>query len=333
MADSNKLPSLFDEERPAVGESDDKTWRPLRFFNLFRFTFAALFVFLYEFNQGVPPPPLGEVAPKAFYIISLCYLGFSIIAMFLLHHRRPDFDWQRNIYVLGDTLFITLLMYSSGGVASGLGILLVISVAYGSMLASGRGPLLFAAVASLAVLAEETLAFLKLDHLTISYPPAGILGIALFATAIVAHAMAKRARESERLAEQRGLDLANMEQLTEYTIQQMRNGVLVVDNDYQVRLINGAAWRLLGSPAVPTHSQLADYCEELQQQLIRWQQHELSPGATLSPSRGPHELLPQYLPIGTEQSSGTHRDPRSGTSNCQIAMETEMPIPPMPSMK
>ena len=196
-------------------------------------------------------------------------------------------------------------MHASGGVASSVGMLLVVSIASASMLSSGLAPLFFAAIASLAVLTEHTVTFLHPSGADINYTQAGLLGIALFTTAIVAHVLARRARESEALALQRGIDLANMAQLTEYTIQQIRTGVLVVDNDYRVRLINSAAWRLLGSPLVPVHSMLTQYCPELQQQLERWRDNNLPLGTTLTPLQNTHELLPQFLRIGTDKPSGT----------------------------
>lgn len=305
MADSHSLQRLFSRSAPPFGEGVDKTWRPLRFYNHYRFILAALFILLYQINDGAPPAPLGMMAPKLFYLTSLAYLGFSLLAMPFIGRRSPSFTWQRNIHVLADILFINILMYSSGGVASSVGILLVVSIAFASMISLGRGSLMFAALASLAVLGEETIAFLTLSTARISYPQAGILGIALFTTAIIAHVLARRARESEELALQRGLDLANMAQLTEYTIQQMRTGVVVIDNENRVRLINSAAWQLLGSPMVPTQSLLERYCPELQQKWNAWQQGELAEGTTLSPSRGSHELLPQFLPVGNESPGGT----------------------------
>jgi two-component system sensor histidine kinase PilS (NtrC family) len=305
MADNHSLIRLFGKGAPPMGAGADKTWRPLRFFNIYRFTLAALFIMLYQIDGGTPPSPLGMAWPRLFYLTSVAYLGFSLLAMGFIARRRPAFNWQRNIHVLTDIAFVTVLMYASGGVASGLGMLLVVSVAYASMLSTGRGPLLFAAIASMAVLTEQTISTFTLSGVRVSYTQAGLLGITLFATAIIAHVLSRRVRESEELAAQRGLDLANMAQLTEYTIQQMRTGVVVVDNDHRVRLINSAAWRLLGSPPVPTHSQLAHYSERLQQQLRLWQGGELGPGATLLPERGSHELIPQYLHIGSERQSGT----------------------------
>ena len=324
MADSRSRPLLFSRNAPPIGDSVDKTWRPLGFYNHYRFILAALFILTYELNNGSLPPPLGMIWPKLFYLTSVAYLGFSLLAMFFISQRRPSFAWQRNIHVVADIGFITVLMFSSGGVASGVGMLLVVSIAFASMISAGRGSLLFAALASLMVLGEETLAFITQSGAHISYPQAGILGLALFTTAVIATVLARRARENEELALQRGLDLANMAQLTEYTIQQMRTGVLVVDNDEKVRLINGAAWRLLGSPLVPTHSPLAQYCPELQQQLRQWQQGGFSQGSELSPSQAPHELLPQYLPIGADKPSGTLIFLEDGSAATQQAQQLKL---------
>ena len=305
MADSSGLSRLFSLSARPMGSGLESAWRPLHLFNLYRFTLAALFTFIYQINDGSLPPPLGMMSPKLFYLTGIAYLVFSLLAMVFIIKRTPAFNWQRDIHVLADIGFITTLLYSSGGVASGIGMLLVVTIAFASMLSAGRGPLLFAALASLAILGEETLAFLTLSGVHISYPQAGILGIALFTTAIIAHVLARRARESEALAAQRSLDLANMAQLTEYTIQQMRTGVIVIDPDTRVRLINGAAWRLLGNPMVPTHSSLIHYCPELQAELEQWRRGELETIPTLSPAGGEHELLPQFLNIGIAGHGGT----------------------------
>lgn len=322
MADSQPL--LFSRNAPPIGDRVDKSWRPLGFYNHYRFILAALFILTYELNNGSLPPPLGMLWPKLFYLTSVAYLGFSLLAMFFINQRHPSFTWQRNIHVVADIGFITALMYSSGGVASGVGMLLVVSIAFASMISAGRAPLLFAALASLMVLGEETLAFITLSGAHISYPQAGILGIALFTTAVIATVLARRAQENEELALQRGLDLANMAQLTEYTIQQMRTGVLVVDNDEKVRLINSAAWRLLGSPLVPTHSALTLYCPELRQQLRQWQRGDFSQGSELTPSQIPHELLPQYLPIGADKPSGTLIFLEDGSAATQQAQQLKL---------
>ncbi|MDH5785902.1 MAG: HAMP domain-containing histidine kinase [Chromatiales bacterium] len=304
MSTNTALSRLFSRSAPPMSIGVESTWRPLHLFNLYRFTLSSLFILIYQLNDGAFPPPLGMMLPKLFYLASLSYLIFSLLAMVFIAKRKPSFSWQRNIHVLADIVFITALLYSSGGVASGMGMLLVVTVAFASMLSAGREPLLFAALASLMILGEETLAFITLSGASINYTQAGILGIALFTTAIIAHILARRARESEALAAQRSIDLANMAQLADYTIQQMRTGVIAVNKNSRVELINSAAWRLLSSPMVPTHSMLELYNPELDQLHKQWLQGKLSSGTTLSPQHD-CELLPQFQYIGDNHSAGT----------------------------
>jgi two-component system sensor histidine kinase PilS (NtrC family) len=287
----------------AERESEARTWRPLRFLNLYRFTLAALLILLHHLDRT--PPPLGLADPALFYHTSLGYLGFSLLAMYPLSLRRPRFMLQLAGHILADVIFITLLMHASGGVASGVGMLLVVSVANGSMIAGGRAPLFFAALASIGILTEA--GFTELTHTMaeVNYPLAGMLGITLFATAILAHVLARRARESEALARQRGVDLANMAQLTDYIIQHMQTGVMVVDPDNRVRLMNSAAWRLLGTPMTTSGAPLQHYCPPLRQQLQDWQQDPAHAARPLHIADSPIELLPQFMRIGQQRREGT----------------------------
>lgn len=280
-----------------------RTWRPLRFLNLYRFSLAALFVLLH--NTGELPPPLGLASPSLFYQISIAYLGFSLLAMYPLSRQQPAFLSQLYSHIFADIVFITLWMHASGGVSSGVGMLLVVSIANGSMIAGGRLPGLFAALASIAVLLEQLYSALFHSVSSVNYSLAGLLGVTLFATAILAHVLARRARESEALARQRSIDLANMAQLTEYIIQQMQTGVMVIDPDNRVRLMNSAAWRQLENPLLPLPAPLTQYSKELYQQLQGWKRQPDRQKYRFHVEDSANELLVQFLSIGQERQDGT----------------------------
>ena len=78
--------------------------------------------------------------------------------------NRPEHNILATILVSIDVLAITLLMHASGGIRSGLGILLVVSVAAGALLVSGRTAILFAALASIAVLAQQIASKMAMDR-------------------------------------------------------------------------------------------------------------------------------------------------------------------------
>ncbi|MFU8837944.1 MAG: sensor histidine kinase [Thiohalomonadaceae bacterium] len=299
---SQSPPPILNSPLPSILASEEHNWRPLRFLNLYRFFIAALLVILFQLEQL--PPPLGSSAPDLFYYTGLAYVAFSLLAMYPLWVRKPGFLFQLSSHMLADIGFIVVLMHASGGVSSGVGMLLVISIANGSMIAAGRISGLFAALASLAVLGDQIYSAWFGNPAHVNYSLAGMLGFTLFATAILAHVLARRARESEALARQRGIDLANMAQLTEYIIQHMHTGVMVVAPDRRVRLINSAAWRLLGMPTLPPNAPLQDYGNDLEEQLRLWQRARHEQKWRINPQSSPHQVLVQCIPIGSVEANG-----------------------------
>jgi len=114
------------------------------------------------------------------------------------------------------------------------------------LLASPRAAVGFAALASLAVLGETLYGVLELKYRDASYTQAGLLGAALFGTAILASWLAEQARRSEALAAARARDLQALAELNEHIVQRMRSGIVVLDDALRVLLINQAAVRMLG---------------------------------------------------------------------------------------
>jgi two-component system sensor histidine kinase PilS (NtrC family) len=98
--------------------------------------------------------------------------------------------------------------------------------------------------------------------------------------ALATRPLGRRIQASEALARQRGIDLRNLSQLNEYIVQHLRESIIVIDANNDVRLSNTSATRLLGidndvsgRPLEAVFKPLADY-------LARWR-HE--PGMSSHP--------------------------------------------------
>jgi two-component system sensor histidine kinase PilS (NtrC family) len=227
-----------------LNQPDITAWNALTYFNFYRFLVAFLFVALFWIGQL--PGPLGIYDRTLFAASAHIYLIFSIIVQFLIRWRRPAYAYQVALQVITDIVIITLLMYASDGLNSGFGMLLVIAVAGGGLLSPGRISILFGALATIAVLGHEIY-----GHFVRVYPPpnythAGILGIAYFVTAYISHALASRVQESEALARQRGIDLENLARLNEHIVQRLQSGIVVIDAELKIQLINESAANFLG---------------------------------------------------------------------------------------
>lgn len=277
---------------------DSLTWKPLRFLTLYRLVLAALLALLFFLLPGTRN--LGSDNPWLYALVSLGYFLFALVVGFSTRLRRPGFQMQVLVQITVDILAIVLLMYASGGLDSGLGILLILAVIAGAMLMPGRMAFFFAATATLALMAEFSYRYVTFANLDSSqYTRVGLLGITLFTAASLAWLLAKRIRESEALAEQRGVDLANLARLNEYIVQRLQAGIIVVDHRERLRLVNDAAWVMLQVPPEDRPNSLRELSPELAGALHQWQQEPGTEANAFQPTRSEAELQPRFTSLGS----------------------------------
>ncbi|MBY0265037.1 MAG: HAMP domain-containing histidine kinase [Burkholderiales bacterium] len=263
MADA----SLQSQGYPGTATAPAHYWRSLLLFNLYRTATAVLL--LAAARVWGDTLQFGSRDMRLFLGAASAYLVFAL-AMFAWMRLRERFNWQLAAQVGGDIGFTTVMMYASGGLASGLGLLLLTSLAAAGLVSRGRLTLFFAAIATIAVLLEHSYEVLRFSESGGQYVQAGLLSIAYFTTAWLAHTLAKRTVASEQLAAQREIDLANMAQVNQLVIQDMEQGVIVVDGDGVVRQSNSAATRMVGGLSGSGVIRLKDHLPALQDLFERW---------------------------------------------------------------
>ena len=222
----------------------EEMWRSISLFNYYRLILGALFVFLVSrFGDALS---FGSSNPPLFFRASIVYVALALVSQLAIKLQRPRPSWQLALQVGSDIAYITVLSYASGGVQSSLGLLLLVSLATAGLISRGKITLFFAALASLAALLQHSYAVLTQEEAVIAqYLQVWLLCTAYFAVAWLAHTLAKYAIASEKLAAQRGIDLANMAEANRLAIQDMPDGILVVDERGVVRQHNPSAERLL----------------------------------------------------------------------------------------
>lgn len=282
---------------------DALTWKPLRLLTFYRLILAGLLTALYF---GVPNnPPLGSHNPGLYSLTCSLYLAFSIVAGISARQRRPAYEIQTVLQILVDIAVITLLIHSSGGPESGLGILLIITVATGSLLMPGRMAFLFAAMATMALMGEHIYSTLvSVDPGGGSFTQVGLLGIALFATAGMAYLMARRIHETEALAHRRGIDVANLAMLNAHIVQRLQAGIIVTDSSHRIRLLNETARRLLDLPADCEQLPLAEVSPGLHEKLLEWGKSPKREAGLLEATATGATILPQFTLLETAGGVG-----------------------------
>ncbi|HBM83760.1 MAG TPA: two-component sensor histidine kinase, partial [Halieaceae bacterium] len=128
---------------------------------------------------------------------------------------------------LVDIVALVLMADASGGMISGLPVLLVITVAASSVIIPNRTlATLLAAISSLAILSDTVWLILR-DSLEINALfPAGLLGLLIFGVSLMVQFVATRLGRAEELARSRASDLYNLQRLNEQIVQHMQTGIL-----------------------------------------------------------------------------------------------------------
>ncbi|NIR60120.1 MAG: two-component sensor histidine kinase, partial [Gammaproteobacteria bacterium] len=84
-----------------------------------------------------------------FYFATSAYAILALLFAFWLHRRQPDHQTQCYVHFYSDVILLGIAIYASGGVSSGLGILLLVPVAGAGLLLRTRYSLVYAALATL----------------------------------------------------------------------------------------------------------------------------------------------------------------------------------------
>jgi two-component system sensor histidine kinase PilS (NtrC family) len=297
------------EQRPTSGvgarrhEQDDFAWRVLILLNLFRLTLSLILLVVYHLVDE--PRIIGESDPQLAERGLLGMLAFGCLQLFLLRRRTPGARAQTYLQFAADLVAIVALTHASGGISSGIGGLLIVSVGTLALLVPVQRAFLLAALTALALLAQQLFAQLQGLTTAAQFAPAGILGAVLFVITGVVQLLRRQVVETAALAEQRGVDLRNSVELNDYIIQNLRESIVVVDHDDKVRLINEAAAKHLGQPARGETWEIADISPELATRLNIWRR-ETSPRTldAFAAADGSTNIQPHFAPLGGGRQGG-----------------------------
>jgi two-component system sensor histidine kinase PilS (NtrC family) len=240
-----RYPELF---LPPEERTPDSFWTSLRYFNLYRIAVATLFLTVtLVYGDSLS---FGSHALDLFRYVCLGYLCAAVAFQGVLRNMRDLFNVQLSLHLALDIVAITLLMYASGGIRSGLGVMLVISLTGAAIVAPRRLTFLYAALAAIALLLEQGYWLLAHDAPSTNFLQPGLLAIGCFATVGVTSWLAQRVASNEALARQRGRSLETQTRVNQLVIEDMHDGVVVLDRDGRVVQHNPQAQRLLGANRV-----------------------------------------------------------------------------------
>ncbi|MGE3891687.1 MAG: PAS domain-containing sensor histidine kinase [Steroidobacteraceae bacterium] len=284
---------------PLTARSDAPAWRILLLLNCFRVLIPMVLGSLFLTLQ---PAPVGSQQPLLFVFVLSSYEFFALLTFISIKRHWPEIQIQALTQVLTDIIAVSLLTYSSGGIDSGLGALLILPVAAASLIIKPRLGLLLAAIATLGLLLQQGFGVLNLVSDARGLTAAGMLGALMFSLSLGASYATRRLQDSEAVIKQREVDIANLAELNEFIVQHLRESILVVDAQDRVRLINESAAQLLKDGPIATNTLLGEISPRLLYLLDIWRRHEADNHhntANLVSANGGTLIQPHFVALTT----------------------------------
>jgi len=177
---------------------------------------------------------LGEEWPGAFLWLSVGYFGAAVALAVLRPIRlRRSAAWV-TAAVLLDVAALTGVMMVSGGFRSGLVPFLYLAVGGASLVVSRRLAAFYAALVALALLGENLWRGWLGAGASDAYL-VGLSGAGAFAVALATQALGERLRRAEESVRAQQETLAWQREINDRILRELRDGVLVVDDEDMVR--------------------------------------------------------------------------------------------------
>lgn len=272
-------------------------WRVLRALALYRLLLLILLVSAVE--TGYAQHFFPDLHYSFFHGICISYTLSALAIVLIVYREWPDLLKQVPLQYTVDLIGVTLLVYASGGVSTGVGALLITPMVGFSLISDARTSLTFALLGTLFMFFEEAFRLIQMDNAPVAFGTVGILGLIFFGTSVAGNAAGRRTRRSEALAARTGSDLANLSELNSRIIESMDTGVLVVNRDGTIRLYNNAARRLLGLGSIAVGAWLPQVAPRLDAAITRWRRGEVRDNPMLNEREG-EELVPRFMNLGNQ---------------------------------
>lgn len=235
---------------------------------------------------------------------SILFLLSNLVVLGAAATRWQDSNLRLVLLFSVDIVCITLLSHASGGMSSGLPLLLTITVASSAVLITKRSVATLVAALSVLAILSDALWLMTLNAADIKILfPAGLLGLLFFVVSGIMQLIVLRLGSVEAIASERASDIYRLQRLNEQIVQQMQAGLMLVDGAGHTRLMNAAASRLLDPGRPPILEQgrpVSDYSEDLARRLQRFQRDGQQSGSPCRRAVDGAEILTRFVSIDAE---------------------------------
>jgi len=251
---------------------------------------------------------MNVAAPNSFVSAASLYFVFGLAAFAWIQQEWLTLPLPQTLLGLlsGDIFFLALVMVAGGSSGAPLPILLFPQLAASGWLLRTQTAFFHAALAAIMLLGLETYRLLGGEIVGPQLFQTALICLGYFAMVGTAVVIGRYTKASEDLATQRGIDVANLEHVNRLIIQDMQDGVLVVDLTGVVRGHNAQVTRLLGGfGRMRGGMRLSEFSATLHDYWRRWNEDLSEPLPPFKVDTTQRLLRVRLVRIGSGLNGGT----------------------------
>ncbi len=217
-------------------------WHLLKILNIYRLLVAGTSIVIAV--TPITTEYLHLAAPTTIAITGIIYLILGLLSIGFLSYRWPRLGIQAEFQPLLDLIALTVITQAA---SSDLGIFSFLLIAPVTVAAANalnlRRALFFAALCALTVLGVTLGTGLTQNLAILLYARAGLFALGLLAAAFIAYQLATRLFRTEALAEQRGIEMRELDDINRRIIARLRTGGVITNDHGEFLRLNPAATR------------------------------------------------------------------------------------------
>lgn len=232
-------------------------------------------------------------------IIGTVLVSYFVMAIYLaVEARRPSAQhyFLAQISIFTDILFLSVLLFMFGGVDGGLAVLLIFASASAAILLPLRMALFFASLVVITFIGDAVTGVMLRYETSTVLVQAGFYGITTFIITALVNLLSFWLRDYRLLTEQQAVELTRLEQINELIIRRMRIGVLAIDADCRIQMMNESAFFLLGG-STGQNKLLGDISPELYEALSEWRSNPSREVAPLTLQTSQAQVVPKFVAL------------------------------------
>lgn len=285
--------------KPATSNIDSPL---LRIYAYYRLGLSGLLCIM--FTIGVAPNVLGNLAPKLFFYTTASYALLNLLTLLVLWQKQFYLTIEQIFFLLFiDIIILVILIHASGGLDSGLSLLLFVTVATGSILLKPQASAALASIVTLLML-SETLLVIRLgfgDSRTLF--SAGVLGMMLFSCSLAFSYFSTHLRLSAESVAAQEAHVSHLQKLAKLIIERMQTGIIVCSPSGNVDLINQSAATLLNWKASSKGNRHLNDIPELEEHIRLWQTYPHSRAPNIKTSDAQSEVRLRFANLQLDSDS------------------------------